>query len=40
MEIAPLKTNCDYRRTLMEIEGLMTACRYSTRRSSSGWPVS
>ena len=38
MEIAPLKTNCDYRRTLMEIEGLMTACRYSTRRSSSGWP--
>ncbi len=25
MEIAPIKTNQDYRRTLKEIEGLMTA---------------
>ena len=34
MEVAPLKTNCDYRRTLKEIEGLMTACRYSTRQKT------
>ena len=32
MEIAPIKTKRDYRRTLKEIEGLMTARRHTPDR--------
>ena len=36
MEIVPIKTERDYRRTLKEIEGLMTAKRKHSRRRPPG----